>query len=123
MKKFFVLCLLLLCTIGVSFGQATLPAAEVITPDNIFTTLVEPLYGGIFIVLTYLSYMIPGLKNFSSSLVRAVTVGLVVGLGFIMFGVPFWKVAITYLLSSGLYAYFLKAFQKTPNPVAQLPGG
>lgn len=78
-----------------------------LTPQNLFDTLVEPLYGALVIIFGYISAYIPGLKKLSP-FYRVLTFAVAAGLGFFLFGVSFWKVAATYFLSSGLYAVILK---------------
>lgn len=78
-----------------------------LTPQNLFDSLVEPLYGALVIIFGYISAYIPGLKKLSP-FYRVLTFAAAAGLGFFLFGVSFWKVAATYFLSSGLYAVILK---------------
>ena len=78
-----------------------------LTAENILDSLMEPIYGMLVIAFGYLSAYIPVLKRWSP-FARVGAFALAAGLGFFLFGVPFWKVASSYLLSSGLYAVVLK---------------
>lgn len=90
-----------------------------LTPENIFDSVVEPLYGALIILFGYISAYIPGLKKLSP-FYRVLTFALAAGLGFYLFGASFWKVSATYFLSSGLYAVILKHIipSKKPTPIA-----
>lgn len=108
--------LLLTFAVRLSAQDPTLDPIDVdsLTPENIFGTLIEPMFGALVILFGYISAYIPALKKLSP-FYRVLTFALVAGLGFYLFGVPFWKVASTYLLSSGLYAVILKNLFKSPK--------
>lgn len=94
------------------------PEINTLTPENIFDVTFQPLYSALIVLFGYLSAYIPGVKKMNAFL-RVLTFGLLAGLGFYLFGAPIWKVALTYLLTTGLiYDGFLKPltkiFQKAP---------
>lgn len=94
-----------------------LPPVADLTPTNIFNQLIEPVYGALVIIFGYLSYAIPGVKKVAPFW-RVLAFALVSGLGFFLFGAPFWKIAVTYFVASGLYDIFLKKIFKTPKAPA-----
>ena len=91
------------------------PEINTLTPENIFDVAFQPLYSALIVLFGYASSFIPGVKKISP-FARVLTFGLVAGLGFYLFGASVWKVALTYLLTTGLiYDGFLKHFVKTPK--------
>lgn len=94
------------------------PEINTLTPENIFDVAFQPLYSALIVLFGYASSFIPGVKKVSP-FARVLTFGLVAGLGFYLFGASVWKVALTYLLTTGLiYDGFLKHFVKTPQAPA-----
>lgn len=92
------------------------PDINTLTPQNIFDVTFQPIFSALIILFGYLSAYIPGIKKVSP-FVRVLAFGLVAGLGFYLFGASIWKVALTYLLTTGLiYDGFLKNFRKKPAP-------
>lgn len=85
---------------------------NVLTPQTLFDSTVEPLYAIVVILSGYLSAFIPGVKKLAP-FYRVAAFALAAGLGFHLFGVSFWKIASTYLLSSNLYAVILKNIFKS----------
>lgn len=117
MKKL-LSCLFLLLASVAAFAQGDdLPPIDINTlqPETLINTLVEPIYSALIILFGYLSAFIPGVKKWSP-FVRVITFALAAGLGFWLFGVSFWKIAVSYLFSSGLYATVLKNIFPTPKP-------
>lgn len=104
--------LLFACQLGAQTPE--FPNIADLTPQNIFDSMVEPVFGAVVIVFGYLSAYIPGLKKISP-FYRVLAFALVSGLGFYLFGKDFWKLAFTYLVSSGLYDVFLKKLFRTPK--------
>lgn len=97
------------------------PAVETLTPDNIFVTAVDPLYTGLVILSGYLTSLIPGLNKFKPFL-RVISFAAVAGLGFYLFGgASIWKVALSYLLASGLYVSVFKTSLQAQKPNSLLP--
>lgn len=117
MKKLIATLIVLVAVATAVFSQDPLQAIDINTlrPETIFDTMVEPMYGALVILFGYLSAYIPGVKNWSP-FVRVGAFALVAGLGFYLFGVSFWKIASSYLLSSGLYAVVLKNILPSKKP-------
>jgi len=96
------------------------PDINTLKPENIFQATVEPVYSALILLFGYLSAFIPGIKRLNTYL-RVLSFGLIAGLGFYLFGgASIWKVALTYLISTGLlYDGFFKPltqlFKKTPS--------
>lgn len=116
---------LFLLSAGYIFAQAPLDPTtyepidiNTLTPQNLFDSVVEPLYGALIILFGYISAYVPGLKKLSP-FYRVLTFASAAGLGFFLFGAPFWKVAATYFLSSGLYAVILKNIIPSPKAPAK----
>ena len=103
--------LLFSCQLGAQTPE--FPDIADLTPQNIFDATIEPLYGMLVIGFGYISSYIPGVKKLSP-FYRVLTFALVSGLGFYLFGKDFWKLALTYFVSSGMYDVFLKKIFKTP---------
>lgn len=111
--------LLLLATARM-FAQDTgadLPPIDVntLTPDTIFSALIEPIYSALIILFGYLGGYIPGVKKLSP-FARVISFALVAGLGLYLYGVPVLKIGASYLLSSGLYVAILKNFFPSKKP-------
>lgn len=85
-----------------------------LTPDTIFDSVYEPMYGALVILFGYLSAYIPGVKKLTP-FYRVLAFGVVAGLGFKLFGMSFWKIASTFFLSTNLYAVVLKNVFKSPK--------
>lgn len=86
-----------------------------LTPETLFNSTFEPLLGLVIVLSGYLSAFIPGVKKWAP-FYRVAAFALAAGLGFHLFGVSFWKIATTWLLSSGLYAVVLQnIFGKSPK--------
>ena len=104
-----VLALFVCAAVRISAQDPTFEPIDIntLTPQTLFDTTVEPLYGLVVILFGYLSAFIPGVKKLAP-FYRVAAFALAAGLGFHLFGVSFWKIASTYLLSSGLYAVILK---------------
>lgn len=117
LKRFLLLPLLLVIVAAARLGAQDVvefPDINTITPENIFQSTFQPVYGMLVVLFGYLSAYIPGVKKIAP-FYRVLAFGLVAGLGFYLFGVSIWKVAITYLLTTGvLYDGLLKKFQKSP---------
>jgi len=91
------------------------PPIDQITPENLFNLTVEPLYGTLVFLFGYISTFIPVVNRWKPFL-RVVSFGLIVGLGWFLFGgASIWKIAITYFLTSGLYAAFFKNILPSPK--------
>jgi hypothetical protein len=101
-----------------SEDQPTIGAVELtdLTPQNIFGTLVDPLYLALMTLFGYLSAYIPGLNAIKNTWLRVFAVALVIGLGFFLWKGQFAKIAITYIISSGLYVTIFRNIVKTPKP-------
>lgn len=97
--------------------DVSFPDISTITPQNLFTATVEPLYGLLVILSGYLSAYIPGIKKWAP-FYRVAAFALAVGLGFHLFGASVWKLAFTWFISSGLYAVILANILKSPKAVA-----
>lgn len=108
---------LLLTSVQLGAQVPEFPHIADLTPTSIFDQMIEPVYGALVIVFGYLSAFIPGLKKFSG-FYRVLAFALVAGLGFFLFGGDFWKLCITYLLSSGLYDVFLRKLFPSSKLVA-----
>jgi hypothetical protein len=114
MKKIGLILRLILVSIvatSVSLGAqdvAEFPDISTLTPDTLFGSLYDPLYSALIIVFGYVSAFIPGVKKVSA-FGRVLAFGLVAGLGFYLFGASTIKVAVSFLVSTGLlYDGFLK---------------
>lgn len=111
---------LLLAMLFIAVGSATgqvpeFPPVETLTPETLFASAVDPLYSALVLLFGYVSGFLPGVKRFSPFL-RTVAFGLTVGLGFHLFGgVGIWKIALTYFITSGLYASFFKNIFASPK--------
>jgi hypothetical protein len=86
-----------------------------LSPDTIFKDWFDPIFGALFLLLTYLSHLIPGLDRLKEPLSRAIAVTLILVPGFLLFGAGFVKIAISWFISSGSYAWFFKGLFKTPK--------
>ncbi len=99
----------LVITAGVAIAQSAdpvldlqpLPDINTLTPQTIFQSLFEPLYGLLIIVFGYLSKRIPWVKTIAP-FYRVLTFAVVAGVGFYLFGGSFWKIAVTYLVSTSV---------------------
>lgn len=98
-----------------TFGD--LPPASDLTAENIFNSLVDPIYTGLVLVFGYISYLVPGLNKLKVWY-RVFAFALVAGLGFHFFGVSILKVASSYLFASGLYLTILENIKKSPKAIA-----
>ena len=103
------LALIIISATGISAQDVIeFPDINTIRPENLFQSTIEPLYSAIIVLMGYISAYIPGVKKLSPYL-RVLTVGLIAGLGFYLFGSSIWKVVLTYLITTGLiYDGFLK---------------
>lgn len=98
--------------------EVSFPDINTITPENLFTSTIEPLYGLVVVLSGYLSAFIPGVKKWAP-FYRVLAFALAAGVGFHLFGfASFWKLASTYFFSSGLYIIFLKNIFASPKAVA-----
>lgn len=115
-KKLFLLLLAsMFIFAGPVMGQGvSFPDIATITPENLFTATIEPIYGMLVILFGYLSGLIPGVKKLTP-FTRVFAFALVAGLGFSLFGISAWKLASTYFLSSGLYLIILKNIFASPK--------
>lgn len=96
-----------------------LPDINTLTPQTIFQSLFEPLYGILIIVFGYLSKRIPWVKNVAP-FYRVLTFAVVTGVGFYLFGGSFWKIAATYLISTSvIYDGLLSKIKKPVMVVGQ----
>jgi hypothetical protein len=86
-----------------------------LNPDTIFKDWFDPLFSVLFLLLTYLSHLMPGLDRFKEPISRAIAVTLILVPGFLLFGAGFAKIALSWFISSGAYAWFLKGLFKTPK--------
>lgn len=94
------------------------PDVATLTPENIFTQSFEPMYSALIVLFGYLGTLIPGVKKLSP-FTRVFAFGLIAGLGFYLFGASILKVALTYLLTTGLiYDGFLKHLVKSKKAPA-----
>ena len=96
--------------------DVSFPDISTITPQNLFQSTVEPLFGLLVILFGYLSAYIPGVNKWQP-FYRVAAFALAVGLGFHLFGASVWKLAFTYFMSSGLYAVILQNILKSPKAV------
>jgi len=80
-----------------------------LTPETISHATVDPVYSALVVLFGYIGGFIPGVKKLNTYL-RVLAFGLVLGLGFYLFGgASIWKVALSFLISTGLvYDGFLK---------------
>ncbi len=85
-----------------------------LTPEAVFNTLYEPVYGVLVILFGYLSAWIPGVKKLAP-FYRVLAFGAVAGIGFKLFGLPFWKIATSFFMSASLYAVVLKNILPSPK--------
>lgn len=111
-KAFFLLGLtaaLLFCAVVSVIAQdvytdlpTELPDLNTLTPETLFSSLFEPVYGMVVILFGYLSAFIPGVKKLNTY-GRVFAFGLIAGLGFHLFGgADIWKVGLSFLISTGL---------------------
>lgn len=120
MKQFYTACFILaaLCITTLAFGQdptGELPPVTDLTPSNIFTMLINPVYSALVVIFGYVAYLIPGVNKFAP-FIRVAAFALVAGLGFILYGVAdFWQIAITYFFTTGLYDLFLRKILPSPK--------
>jgi hypothetical protein len=93
------------------------PVAQVVslTPESVFNEWFDPLYGALFVIITLFSHLIPGLNRLTEPLTRAITIAILLGIGFILFGGSFTKIAVSWFISSGAYTWFIKAFIRSPK--------
>jgi len=116
-RKFTLFLALAFVFAGPVLGQdVSFPDINTITPENLFTSTVEPLFGLLVILFGYLSAYIPGINKWAP-FYRVAAFALAVGLGFHLFGASVWKLAFTYFMSSGLYAVILQHILKSPKAV------
>lgn len=108
--------------LGAQDTTSVLPPIGDLTPDNIFSNLIDPLYTGLIVIFGYISYLIPGINKITPFL-RVLAFALVAGLGFILFGGSFWKVAFSYFVATGLYDLFLKKIFPSPGKKVVLGSG
>ena len=121
MKKLLLLVITAITSMSPLLAQDTLefPDINTLTPENIFQATVEPVYSMLIVLFGYIAGFIPGIKKLNTYL-RVLAFGLVAGLGFYLFGgADIWKVALTYLITTGLlYDGFIKRlvqlFRKAP---------
>ncbi len=119
-KAFFLYSLLLTAILFTAYSLGaqdpiTFPPIDQLTPANLFDLTVEPLYGTLVFLFGYISTFIPVVNRWKPFL-RVVSFGLIVGLGWFLFGgASIWKIAITYFLTSGLYAAFFKNIFPSPK--------
>jgi len=114
----------LMLTLALSFvfasqvlGQnVTFPDVADLTPENLFTSTVDPLYGLVIVLSGYLSAFIPGINRWKPFF-RVIAFALATGVGIYLFGgASVWKLAFTYFVSTGLYEVFIKHIFKSPQP-------
>ena len=107
---------MLFIAVGSVTGQVPeFPPVETLTPETLFASAVDPLYSALVLLFGYVSGFLPGVKRFSPFL-RTVAFGLTAGLGFHLFGgASLWKIALTYFITSGLYASFFKNIFASPK--------
>lgn len=126
MKKLFLLAITAITSITPLLAQDVVefPDINALTPETIFQATVEPVYSALIVLFGYISAYIPGINRLNSYL-RVLAFGLVAGLGLYLFGgSDIWKVALTYLITTGLlYDGFIKRivqlFKKNPVPSAK----
>lgn len=118
MKLLLTLACLLACTLHLAGQTPLLPDFSTLTPETLFDATIEPLYGMSVLLFGYLSAYIPVLKKWTPFL-RVFAFGLAAALGISLFGgASIWKLALTYFLTSGLYATFFKHIFASPKPAA-----
>ena len=107
---------LLFISTAALFGQAPdFPDVATLTPETLFASAVDPVYSALVLLSGYISAFIPGVKRFSPFL-RTVAFAATAGLGFHLFGgASIWKLALTYFITSGLYASFFKNIFASPK--------
>ncbi len=99
------------------------PDVNTLTATNVFEALFQPVYSLLVLAFGYLSAYIPGVKKVAP-FYRVLAFGLVAGVAFHLFGVSVWKVAVTYLLTTGIvYDGFLKNLTKKKTPAAPVLQG
>ncbi len=77
------------------------PEINTLTPENIFQVTIEPVYSMLVVLFGYISAFIPGLNRLKPY-GRVAAFGLVLGLAFYLFGASVWKIALTFLITTGL---------------------
>lgn len=98
-----------------AMAQDSFPDISTITPENLFSSTVSPLYGILVVLSGYLSAFIPGIKKWEP-FYRVGAFALAIGLGIHLFGgASVWKLAFTYFMSSGLYVIFLRNILPSPK--------
>jgi hypothetical protein len=81
---------------------------------NVLLDWTNVVYGGIVILVGYISNLIPGLKLITNTAWRVAAIALIVGAAFLIAGKGFLPLLISYTLSTNFYSLFLSLFKKTP---------
>lgn len=110
------LAILFIAAVRLSAQDPTFEPIDIntLTPDTVFDSLYEPIYGLLVIAFGYLSAWIPWVNKFKA-FYRVAAFALVAGIGFKLFGMSFWKIASTFFLSANLYAVLLKNLLPSPK--------
>lgn len=116
-RKFMMLLALAFVFVAPVMGQDAFPDINTITPQNLFVSTVDPLFGLVTILFGYISAYLPIVKKWAP-FYRVIAFALALGLGLHLFGgESIWKLAFTYFISSGMYAVILSNILKSPKAV------
>ncbi len=84
-----------------------------LTPASMFDTLIDPIYSVLVLLLGLLSAWVPGLRRIENKAIRVASIGIVLALGFVMWGgASFWKVALSYVFANLTYIITVKPLAK-----------
>jgi hypothetical protein len=80
-------------------------------PSEAYNLLMPVVLGIGFVLVGYISHLVPGIGGIKDTLVRIVAFVIVTGAGLIHYGVAdFWQVAAGYFLSHFMYLFAFKGF-------------
>lgn len=96
-----LLLLIVFCARAGAQDVLEFPDINTLTPENIFEVTIEPVYSMLVVLFGYLSAFIPGIRRMNTY-ARVLAFGLVAGLAFYLFGASVWKIALTFLITTGL---------------------
>lgn len=77
---------------------------------------IDYIYGILVIIGGYLSAYIPVLNKIEDGAYRVLALAVIIGIGFVFFGAPILKLAMSYAASTSLYEVVLRLIFKSAKP-------
>lgn len=114
----FTVACLFAATLHLTGQTPAFPDVSTLTAETLINATIEPVFSLVVLLSGYVSAFIPGIKKWAP-FNRVIAFALVTGLGFALFGgASFWKLALTYFLTSGLYVVVAKNIFASPKAAA-----